>query len=54
MKIKFQNTFITDNSNECQNGAYFMQTDANMKFTDSAFKNGAFCDKKSKFFIFIT
>lgn len=41
MKIKFQNTFITDNSNECQNGAYFMQTDANMKFTDSALKNGA-------------
>lgn len=41
MKIKFQNTFITDNSNECQNGAYFMQTDANMKFADSALKNGA-------------
>ncbi|MCI6642030.1 MULTISPECIES: UDP-N-acetylmuramoyl-L-alanyl-D-glutamate--2,6-diaminopimelate ligase [Campylobacter] len=41
MKIKFQNTFITDNSKECQNGAYFMQTDANMKFADSALKNGA-------------
>lgn len=32
MKIYINNTFITDNTNECEDGCYFLQTKANLKF----------------------
>ena len=41
MKISVENSFITDDSNECEQGAYFVQTTANAKFAESAVKNGA-------------
>ena len=41
MKINFENTFITDNSNECENGCMFLQTAQNEKFANNAIANGA-------------
>ena len=41
MKISVENSFITDDSNECEQGAYFVQTTANAKFVEHAVKNGA-------------
>ena len=41
MKISVENSFITDDSNECEQGAYFVQTTANAKFAEDAVKNGA-------------
>ena len=41
MKISVENSFITDDSNECEQGVYFVQTTANAKFVEHAAKNGA-------------
>ena len=41
MKIQIQNSFITDNSNECESGSFFMQTAANSAFVNLAIQNGA-------------
>ena len=41
MKISVENSFITDDSNECEQGAYFVQTTANAKFAEDAVKKGA-------------
>ena len=41
MKISVENSFITDDSNECEKGSFFVQTAANAKFAEAAVKNGA-------------
>ncbi|MDA3043053.1 MULTISPECIES: UDP-N-acetylmuramoyl-L-alanyl-D-glutamate--2,6-diaminopimelate ligase [unclassified Campylobacter] len=41
MKIGIKNSFITDNSGECESGCYFVQTSANAKFSAQAEQNGA-------------
>lgn len=41
MKIKLDNTFITDNSLECQKDCFFLKTAQNTKFSDEALKKGA-------------
>ena len=41
MKIYIENSFITDNSNECESGCLFVQTRTNSKFTQSAMDKGA-------------
>lgn len=41
MKISVENSFITDDSNECEEGSFFVQTAANAKFAEDAVKNGA-------------
>ncbi|MBR2157229.1 MAG: UDP-N-acetylmuramoyl-L-alanyl-D-glutamate--2,6-diaminopimelate ligase, partial [Campylobacter sp.] len=41
MKIQIQNSFITDNSNECENGCFFLQTSANSAFAGAAAEKGA-------------
>lgn len=41
MKIQIQNSFITDNSNECENSCFFMQTQANSAFINLAKQKGA-------------
>ena len=41
MKIRLENSFITDNSAECEAGCFFMRTDANAKFESEAAQKGA-------------
>ena len=41
MKIYVENSFITDNSKECEDGCYFVKTTANAKFVDFAISLGA-------------
>lgn len=41
MKILFNNTFITDNSKECQENCLWLECEQNVKFKDEALKNGA-------------
>lgn len=41
MKIELLNNYITDNSNECKIGCFFIKTKSNAKFTQSAEQNGA-------------
>lgn len=41
MKIKLDNTFITDNSLECQKDYFFLKTAQNTQFSDEALKKGA-------------
>lgn len=41
MKIYIENSFITDNSNECEEGCLFVQTHTNSKFTQNAIDKGA-------------
>ena len=41
MKIQIENNFITDNSGECENGCFFLQTSANSAFVNSAIQKGA-------------
>ena len=41
MKIYIKDGFVTDNSNECEIGGYFVRTSANDKFTTAAIQKGA-------------
>ena len=41
MKIRVENGFVTDNSNECEAGCYFVKTAANAKFASVAEAKGA-------------
>ena len=41
MKIRLENSFITDNSAECEAGCFFMRTSANAKFESEAAQKGA-------------
>ena len=41
MKIRLENSFITDNSAECEVGCFFMRTSANAKFAPEAAQKGA-------------
>ena len=41
MKISIDANFVTDNSNECESGCFFVQTHANSKFSQDAVKKGA-------------
>lgn len=41
MKLKLNDTFITDNSSECVEGCFFLSTIQNAKFETEALKNGA-------------
>lgn len=41
MKIQIQNSFITDNSNECEKDCFFLQTLANSAFAGAAAEKGA-------------
>lgn len=41
MKLKFENSFITDNTLECENNCFFLKTAQNTKFIDEALKKGA-------------
>lgn len=41
MKIEILNNYITDNSNECENGCFFLHTKANTKFQNDAVLKGA-------------
>lgn len=41
MKIDYKDTFITDNSGECESGCFFLKTEANARFEESAINNGA-------------
>ncbi|WP_297880455.1 UDP-N-acetylmuramoyl-L-alanyl-D-glutamate--2,6-diaminopimelate ligase, partial [uncultured Campylobacter sp.] len=41
MKIRLENSFITDNSAECEAGCFFMRTSANAKFQAEAAQKGA-------------
>ena len=41
MKIKLNESFITDNSNECEKDCYFVSSAQNVKFEDEARKSGA-------------
>ncbi|AQW81240.1 UDP-N-acetylmuramoylalanyl-D-glutamate 2,6-diaminopimelate ligase [Campylobacter pinnipediorum subsp. pinnipediorum] len=41
MKIHINKTFITDSSLECEPGCYFLQTQSNHKYTDSALEKKA-------------
>ena len=41
MKISIDKNFVTDNSNECERGCFFVQTHANSKFSQDAVKKGA-------------
>lgn len=41
MKIELNQNFITDNSNECENGCFFLLTQTNEKYKDEALKKGA-------------
>ena len=41
MKIKLNETFITDNSSECEKDCFFLSCFQNAKFKDEAVKKGA-------------
>ena len=41
MKIYVKEGFITDNSNECEAGCYFVKTATNAKFEADALAKGA-------------
>lgn len=41
MKIQTNETFITDNSNECEKGCYFLITNSNSKYENDAKNKGA-------------
>ncbi|MBE3606730.1 UDP-N-acetylmuramoyl-L-alanyl-D-glutamate--2,6-diaminopimelate ligase [Campylobacter sp. RM13119] len=41
MKISLANSYVTDNSNECESGCFFVLTKSNAKFKESAQSNGA-------------
>lgn len=41
MKIEIKNNFLTDNSNECEKGAYFLKTTQNECFAGDAIQKGA-------------
>lgn len=41
MKIEIKDNFITDDSNECKDGCYFLKNSQNLKFVEDAKKNGA-------------
>ncbi|MBM0637250.1 UDP-N-acetylmuramoyl-L-alanyl-D-glutamate--2,6-diaminopimelate ligase [Campylobacter sp. VicNov18] len=41
MKLKLENTFITDNTLECQKDCFFLHTAQNTAFKDQALKQGA-------------
>ena len=41
MKIPFKDTFITDNSNECESQCLFVECAQNLRFKDEALKKGA-------------
>lgn len=41
MILKFKNTFITDNSLECQKDCFFLRNDQNKQFVDQAKEKGA-------------
>lgn len=41
MKIYIDENFITDNSTECEQGCYFLKTDANARFVGDATSKGA-------------
>lgn len=41
MKIALQNTFITDNSKECENACFWLKSPQNERFADEALQKGA-------------
>lgn len=41
MKIAVKDSFVTDNSNECEAGCFFVRTATNAKFEEAATKKGA-------------
>ena len=41
MKIKLENSFLTDNSKECEKGCFFLKTAQNSSFENKALQNGA-------------
>lgn len=48
MKVNLDNSYITDNSNECEKGCYFLLTNSNSKYENDAKSKGALVINEAK------